>query len=210
MGEGVDDGRHLDHQRLECRIHRIGNRIHRTFHCGKQKAECAAKPGIHLFGGGRRNSFHILELGQHRIQFIGIRRQRQSGKRSANIKDIFSKRQLFSGGHCAHCLGDVPHDLSHFAEVPVCVDCFHAHGTELILNFHFGKLRETLAQSRSGERSFDAHVRKNCDRRTGFPNRLSGGRRLRSAHFQRLKEVNQCLRRTVRSDRENIGDITHL
>ena len=89
-------------------------------------------------------------------------------------------------------------------------DCFHAHGTELILNFHLGKLRETLAQSRSGERSFDAHVRKNRDRRTGFPNRLPGGSRLRSAHFQRLKQVNQCLGRTVRSDRENIGDVTHL
>ena len=80
LGEGVDDRRHFDYQRLECRIHRIGNRIHRTFHCGKQKAECAAESGIHLLCRVRRNSFHILELGQHRIQFIGIRRQRQSGK----------------------------------------------------------------------------------------------------------------------------------
>ena len=39
LGEGVDDIRHLDYQRLECRIHGFGDGIERTFHGGFPQTE---------------------------------------------------------------------------------------------------------------------------------------------------------------------------
>ena len=153
---------------------------------------------------------HGFQAGNERIHLFHIPAELKSGKGAAEIEDFLGKTQALGCRQGVHMLGDVGDDVRHGPEIPVRIRGGHADGFELVLNLGLCELAVRLAESGSGKRTFDAHVRQHPQSTGHVHDVILRGSRLGASHLQSLCEVGQRLRRSVRRGRQDVGDIRHL